>query len=172
MKKVIILSICLACLSVVAQDRYNNSDYNIFSCKNCPNRYFLATNSGVLNTPFGIRVGFFGKTGAYFGSRFGIGKIYHSDDGTTSRSKLFSFTTGLIKPILIKGDFSLHFFVGAGYGQWWGYRWDNWTKSGVEAEAGFMVSYKRAMLSFGGSVLNGSKTYATGDGTVGLGIRF
>lgn len=150
-----------------------NAFSNVFTCKDCMNKYFIATNSGVLNTPIGVRVGFLCKTGAYLGTRFGKGEVYHSDtDFTTTKTNLFSITTGLIKPVFIKNNFSVHAFAGAGYGQWWKYRWERWTKEGIEIEAGLMTSYKRCMINVSANMLNGSKTYATWDFTVGVGYRF
>lgn len=155
------------------ESKSSNNHYNIFSCKDCNNKYFIATNSGIKNTPLGIRIGFLCKTGAYIGARFGKGELYHSDsDFSTTKTKLSSLTAGLIKPVLIQGNFSVHVFVGAGYGQWWPYRWERWTKEGVEVEGGLMTSYKRFMLNVSANMLNGSKTYAIWDFTIGLGYRF
>ncbi len=163
-------------LSGFAQDSTENkSKYSAFSsfrCKDCKEKYFVSTNSGLLYTPLGLRVGFLGKKGAYLSGRYGEGTIYNSEANTTSETKLFSITTGLILPIYIKNRFTVHTYFGGGYGQWFDKRWDTWTKSGIEIEGGFMVSYKKISLSFGATVLNGERTYAIGDGTLGLGIRF
>jgi hypothetical protein len=153
----------------------NNNDFSLFNsfkCKDCSYKYFVSTNSGLLHTPVGLRAGFLGKKGFYLGSRYGNGTIYHAETNTTTEKKLFSITSGLILPIYIKNEFSVHTYFGVGYGQWFDKRWDTWTKSGVETEGGFIISYKRLSFSFGGTVLNGVKTYAIGDGTLGLGIRF
>lgn len=154
----------------------SNSSHNsckIFNCKDCSNKYFIATNSGIKNTPVGIRIGFLCKTGAYIGTRFGKGDLYHSDsDFSTTETTLFSITAGLIKPLFIKNDFSIRVFLGAGYGRWWHYRWERWTKEGCEIEGGLMTSYKRLMLNVSANMLDGYKTYATWDFTVGLGYRF
>lgn len=148
------------------------SAFNSFRCKDCKEKYFVSTNSGLLHTPLGLRVGFLAKKGVYLGGRFGLGTIFDSETNTTGITKLFSITTGLILPLYIRNRFSIHTYFGGGYGQWFDKRWNTWTKSGVEIEGGFMISYKRVSLSFGGSVLDGERTYATGDGTLGLGIRF
>jgi hypothetical protein len=172
----LVLLFGLFSLSGLAQDSTKNkNDYNVFSsfqCKDCREKYFVSTNSGLLHTPIGLRVGFLGKKGFYLGGRYGNGTIYNSEVNATTDTKLFSITTGLILPIYIKNRFSVHTYFGGGYGQWFDKRWDTWTKSGIEVEGGFMVSYKKVSLSFGATVLNGEKTYAIGDGTLGLGIRF
>jgi hypothetical protein len=176
MKKLLTLLFVLFSLSSFAQDSTrNNNDYNLFSsfkCKDCRYKYFVSTTSGLINTPIGLRVGFLGKKGFYLSGRYGNGTVYHSETNTTSKTKLFSFSTGLILPIYIKNNFSVHTYFGGGYGQWFNNRWDNWTKNGIEIEGGLMISYKRLSISLGGAVLNGQKTYAVGDGTVGLGFRF
>jgi len=163
-------------LAGLAQDSTESkNDFNIFSsfkCKDCSYKYFLSTNLGLLHTPIGLRVGFLGKKGFYLGGRYGNGTIYQSETQTTTETELFSITTGLILPLYIKNGFSVHTYFGGGYGQWFDERWDTWTKSGIEIEGGFMISYKRLSFSFGATVLNGEKTYAIGDGTLGLGIRF
>ncbi len=156
----------------LAQETPGTSDYNLFSCKDCINKYFVSTNSGVLNTPFGYKVGFLCKTGAYIGTRLGTGRVYQIESNSTSKTTLISVTAGIIRPVFIKDKFSMYAFIGGGYGQWWGYRWERWTKSGVEIEAGLMISHKRVILSLGANMLTGQKTYATGDGTIGLGYRF
>jgi len=156
-----------------AQESNISNSYNMFSCNNCSNKFFISSNSGIRNTPVGIKFGFICKTGAYIGTRFGKGELYNSDsDLSTIKTNLFSITAGLIKPVYIKNNFSLHVFAGVGYGQWWSYRWERWTREGYELEGGFMISYKRLMLNIGTNVLNGYKTYATWDFTTGLGYRF
>jgi hypothetical protein len=167
----LILSFTSISIFGMAQQTQEKS-YNIFDCKDCNNKFFISTNSGVLNTPIGLRVGFLCKTGAYIGTRFGEGKVYSPQTDQTKKTDLFSVTAGLIKPVFIKNRFSIHAFVGGGYGQWWDYRRDSWTKAGGELEGGLMVSYKRVMLNFSANVLLGEKTYATGDATIGLGYRF
>jgi len=164
-----IISIC----GFAQESTSSNNSYNMFGCKDCNNKFFITSNSGIRNTPLGIKIGFFCNTGAYIGTRFGKGELYNSDsDFSTVKSNLFSITTGLIKPVFIQNNFSLHVFAGVGYGQWWPYRWERWTKEGYELEGGFMVSYKRLTLNLGTNVLNGYKTYATWDFTTGLGYRF
>jgi hypothetical protein len=172
----LVLLFGLFSLSGFAQDSTKNkNDYNIFSsfrCKDCREKYFVSSNSGLLHTPMGLRVGFLGKKGFYVGGRYGHGTIYYSETNTTTETTLFSVTTGLILPVYIKNRFSVHTYFGGGYGQWFDKRWDTWSKSGVEIEGGFMISYKKVSLSFGATVLKAERTYATGDGTIGLGIRF
>ena len=155
------------------ESKSSNNSCIIFNCKDCSNKYFIATNSGIKNTPIGIRFGFLCKTGAYIGTRFGKGDLYHSDsDFSTTKTTLFSITAGLIKPLFVRNDFSFHIFLGAGYGQWWHFRWERWTKEGYEIEGGLMTSYKRFMLNVSANMLDGYKTYATWDFTIGLGYRF
>jgi hypothetical protein len=173
--KRIVLILNLGYISIVgfAQDaqRYS-ANYSLFNCHDCNNKYFVSTNSGILNTPVGLRIGFLCKTGAYIGSRFGKGEIYSVETDITKKTTLYSVTAGLIKPVLIHNKFSIHAFLGGGYGQWWDYRWLNWTKGGGEIEGGLMISYKKVMLNLSANILMGEKTYATGDATVGLGYRF
>jgi len=91
----------------------------------------------------------------------------------TISSDLFSVTAGIDKPLIVKDDFKLVMQLGMGYGQWWDYRWERWTKSGLEIEGGLMIQKKKSFLfSMTGNVLTGSKTYATGDFCVGLGYVF
>jgi hypothetical protein len=174
MKKVIlILNLGLISLLGYAQGSQNNTNnYNLFSCKDCTDKFFVSTNSGILNTPVGLRIGFLCKTGAYIGSRFGRGEVYDMPADKTTGTNLYSITAGLIKPVFIKNRFNVYAFAGAGYGQWWKHRWTSWTKAGGELEGGLMVSYRRIMLNMSANVLMGEKTYATGDATVGLGYRF
>ncbi len=171
-----ILLFGLSTLSGFTQDstKYKNN-YNFFhsfSCKDCREKYFVSTHSGLLHTPIGIRVGLLGKRGVYLGGRFGDGTIYYPEANTTKKTTLFSITTGLIFPVYIKDRFGVHTYVGAGYGQWFDDRWATWSKGGVEIEGGFMVSYKKVFVSFGGSILNAERSYTTGDATLGIGIRF
>ena len=175
MKRVILLLI-LGFLfdSGISQDSISsNNSYNIFSCKGHINKYFVASNSGIKNTPIGIRIGFLCHTGAYIGTRFGEGEIFYSEtDLSTTKTTLFSITGGLIKPVIIQNDFSIHAFFGAGYGQWWPYRKEEQTKDGYELEAGLITSYKRFILILSANMLDGYNTYATWDFTIGLGYRF
>lgn len=147
--------------------------YNIFDCSTSKNKFFVATNSGVSATPIGFRLGFLCKTGAYLGARIGKGEVYNmGTDQSTTKTTLFSITAGLIKPIYINDKFSTFVFLGGGYGQWWDYRHDSWTKDGYEIEGGIMLSYKKLMLNMSANVLNGYQTYATWDFTIGIGYRF
>lgn len=157
-----------------SQEQQNiDNSYNMFDCKGFNNKFFIASNSGIKNTPLGIRIGFLCRTGAFIGTRFGQGELYHSDsDYSTSTTTLFSITAGLIKPVYIQNDFGIHVFVGAGYGQWWPTRWEGWTKDGYEVEGGLITSYKRVIIILSTNMLNGYKTYATWDFTAGLGYRF
>ncbi len=166
------LTLCTALIMgfcVAQESNSNNEKYNLFSCKNAKNKYFVMTSSGVSNTPIGFKVGFLCNTGAYIGSRFGKGEV---EALTTEDTNLFSITAGLIRPVYVGKTTAIHMFAGAGYGQWWKSRRDHWTKEGYEIEAGLMISIHRFMFNIGGNVLNGNKTYATYDLTVGIGYRF
>jgi hypothetical protein len=158
-----------------AQEASSAPEYNAFKafrCENCTYKYFVSSNTGVFNTPFGYKIGFFGKTGGYLGARFGSGQVHNWETDVKTRENLFSFTAGLIRPLYVKNNVGIHAYLGAGYGQWFNNRRDSWTKSGYEIETGLMISYKRIMLSFGGAVLDGSRAYPKWDGTVGIGVRF
>ena len=171
---VLLLFICLTTLSF-AQSENGQKAYNVFKnfrCDNCTYRYFVSSNAGVLNTPLGYKIGIFGKTGAYLGARFGSGKIRNWETDSVAYTTLFSVTGGLIKPLYTNNNFSLHAYFGAGYGEWFNNRRDGWASSGYEIETGLMLSYKRIVLSLGGTVLDGSRSYPKWDGTVGLGVRF
>ncbi len=154
-------------------------DFSIFDNSKCPTKFFISTNSGIYNTPLGLRVGFMRRTGFYVGARFGQGIMFDyggSGEGSgeyqTGTTNLFSVTGGLIAPLYVKNSFSLHTFFGAGYGEWFPKRRESWTQGGYELEFGFMTTYKRVMLNFSANMLNGNKTYATWDATVGIGYRF
>lgn len=169
----LVLVINITCFAQENDKEIKSNSYNLFDCKNCENKLFIASSSGLQYTPIGIKIGFLCKTGAYLGTRFGQGKIYHSDsDYSTTTTTLFSITGGLIKPIYIKNKFSLYILFGAGYGQWWHYRWERWTKDGYELEGGLIISYNRIMINLNSNMLNGYKTYATFDFTLGVGYRF
>lgn len=174
-RSILVFLFGLLILPGCAQDvaaRRNFNAFTSFRCRDCSEKYFISTNSGVLHTPLGVRVGFLGMKGAYLGGRFGNGTVYHAENNTTTDTKLFSVTAGLMLPIFIQNRFSIHTFFGGGYGQWFDKRWTTWAKSGVEVEGGLMVSYKHVALSFGGTVLDTERMYATGDATMGLGVRF
>jgi hypothetical protein len=147
------------------------SDFTVFNPNNQPKEWFITTNSGILNTPVGLKVGFLSSPGLYVGFRLGIGKVYHSDsDLTTSHTNLYSVTAGLNLPLIRKADFKLLAQLGAGYGQWWGYRWERWTRSGYEIEGGLMMQKGNFLFNVTGNVLSGPKTYATGDLCAGVGF--
>lgn len=155
-----------------SQDPVNNNNYNLFDCKGCNHKYFVSTSSGIRDTPIGIKFGIICRTGAYVGIRFGSGEINPSDGGNSTKTTLFSITGGITEPVYINNDFNIYAFLGGGYGQWWPYRWEGWTREGYEIEGGFIISYKRFLLNLGTNMLDGYKTYATWDFTVGLGYRF
>lgn len=162
--------IVLALLSFCACAQTENSNYSVFNPRNMKKEFFIATNSGVLNTPVGLKIGFLSDPGLYVGFRHGIGKVYNSDsDLTTNATGLFSMTAGINKPLIIKGDFKLMAQFGVGYGQWWGYRWERWTRSGYELEGGLMLQKKNFLFNITGNYLGGPKTYPTGDLCVGIG---
>jgi hypothetical protein len=169
MKKIFIPIFVLLFIAASAQDQ--NTNYSIFNPTKMKKEFFITTNSGILNTPVGIKIGYLSNPGLYLGFRHGIGKVYHSDtDFTTTMTSLVSITGGMNLPLIVKNDFKLVAQVGAGYGQWWSYRWERWTRSGIEAEAGLMAKKKNFLFSVTGNVLNGQNTYATGDICVGIGF--
>jgi hypothetical protein len=168
MKQIALLTCIL--LSAVAYGQNESINYSVFNPKKLKKEFFISTNSGVLNTPIGLKIGFICDPGLYIGFRHGIGQVYNSDsDQTTNATNLFSITAGINKPLLIKGDFKLLAQVGAGYGQWWDFRWDHWEKSGYELEAGLMIQKKNFLFNITGNFLDGSRTYPTGDLCVGIG---
>lgn len=169
MKRILILFCFLLTLQVFAQyEEYYLTQYNISRPKK---EFFATTNSGVLNTPLGIKIGFIYKPGFYLGMRSGMGQVYHSDsDFATTSTYIFSITAGMTLPIFVKGDFKIVGQFGTGYGQWWKYRWERWTRSGVELESGFLIQKRNLLLNVTGNVLNGPRTYPTGDISVGIGF--
>ena len=169
--KYLILLTC-ALLSFASYGQQETSDYSIFNPRKFKKEFFIATNSGVLNTPVGLKIGFISHPGLYVGFRHGIGKVYNSDsDLTTNATHLYSITAGINKPLIIKGDFKLVAQLGVGYGEWWGFRWERWTKSGYEIEAGLMIEKKRFLFNFTGNLLNGTRAYSAGDLCVGIGYN-
>jgi len=168
--KTLILLVCLV-VSTTLFAQEEKTDYTIFNPNKVKKEFFITTNSGVLNTPVGLKIGFVGNPGLYLGVRHGIGEVYHSDsDLTTTNTNLFSFTVGTNFPLIKKNDFKLIGQVGAGYGEWWDFRWERWTTSGAEFEGGLMLQKKNFLFNISGNVLVGSKTYATGDLCVGVGF--
>jgi hypothetical protein len=166
----IILPTCLLfALTAYGQGESANYNYSVFP-KNFKKEFFISTNSGILNTPIGLKIGFIANPGVYVGFRHGIGKVYNSDSNlTTNATNLFSVTGGINKPLIMKGNFKLVGQFGAGYGQWWDFRWERWTKSGLELEAGLMVQKKNFLFSITGNLLAGDRTYPTGDLCLGIG---
>ena len=168
MKPLTLLACVLLSISTYGQDE--STDYTIFNPKNYQKEFFISTNSGVLNTPVGLKIGFISHPGVYLGFRHGIGKIYNSDSNlATNATNLYSITAGINKPLIIKGDFKLIAQFGAGYGQWWDFRWERWTKSGYELEGGLMIQKKNFLFNITGNFLNGNRTYPTGDLCLGIG---
>lgn len=167
--KYLTLSACvMLCLTAYGQDESTN--YSVFNARNFKKEFFIATNSGVLNTPVGLKIGYISFPGIYVGFRHGIGKVYNSDSNfATNATNLYSITAGINRPLIIKGDFKLVAQVGVGYGQWWGYRWERWTKSGYELEGGLMIQKKNFLFNISGNFLDGLRTYPTGDLCVGIG---
>jgi hypothetical protein len=169
MKNLLPLFLLVISTSLSAQEERAN--YTVFNPTKMPKDFFIVTNSGVLNTPIGLKVGFLSNPGLYIGLRHGLGEVYHSDtDLTTSGTNLVSITGGLSFPLLIKNDFSLIAQVGAGYGQWWRYRWERWIDSGYEIEAGLLIRKKNFLFNITGNMLDNVKTYPTGDICVGVGF--
>jgi hypothetical protein len=166
------LVICILIASTL-KGQSQNENYSIFNPTHMKKEFFMSTNSGVLNTPYGLKVGYLCNPGIYLGFRYGKGEIYNSEtDFKTVSSDLYSATVGINKALIIKKDFKLVAQLGMGYGQWWDYRWESWTKSGYEIEAGLMIQKKRFLLNMTGNLLNGTKTYATGDFCLGIGYVF
>ena len=177
MRVLVIIILVLSFIGVNAQssesaDTTKNS-YSIFDCNDFTKNYFIMSNSGIRYTPYGLKVGFACKTGMYLGFRYGKGELYHSETSLdTTNTNLFSITGGIIKPIIIKDKFNLSIQVGAGYGQWWDYRWERWTKEGYELEGGFLIAYDKVIITLTFNMLDGYKTYATHDFSIGIGYRF
>jgi len=147
--------------------------YNIFSCGKSKKHLFITTNSGLRYTPLGIKIGYGCKTGFYLGTRLGTGEVYHSDtDHSTSKTTILSITGGLTRALIINKKFNLSFQLGGGYGTWWDYRWERWTNEGYEIEAGFLISYSHIIMTLTYNFLDGYKTYATHDFSLGIGYRF
>ncbi len=146
-------------------------EYSVFNPSNMDKEYFISTNSGILKTPYGIKIGYISNPGIYMGFRYGKGKEW--EYGQESKStNLYSIVVGLTKPLIIKNDFSLVAELGLGYGQWWDDRRVSWTKSGIELEGGLMMKKKHFLLSLTGNWLNGGRTYSTGDLCLGVGYVF
>lgn len=138
-------------------------------------RYFISTNSGLQNTPVGFRIGVLDRMGGYIGARFGKGNKYEEDrfnNVEVTEATLFAASVGLIFPIHIRNTTKFHTYCGIGYGKWF----DRLSKSGqtmgVEVEGGFMLSYRKLMVSLGGVLLTGDGNSPRGDMTVGVGFRF
>jgi hypothetical protein len=163
MKTLILLLCFFVCSQVTAQPENRPATP--------PRDFFITTNSGVLNTPMGLKIGFVSRPGLYLGIRTGIGEVYHSDsDLTTTQTTLYSFTTGFNLPVFSKGDFTLIAQFGAGFGHWWSYRWERWTATGFELEGGLMARKKNFLFNITGNVLAGEKTYPAGDLCLGVGF--
>ncbi len=158
----------------VSHEEILSDDYTIFDCSD-NYKYFITSTSGVFATPIGVKIGVLGNIGAYCGIRYGRGEKVSQDSvdfGSIYQTNLFSFTAGFTKPIFIKNNFALYGFVGAGYAQWFKYRFSNWTKEGYELEGGFIMSYKRFVFNISANMLDGYKAYADKDFCFGFGYRF
>ncbi len=153
-----------------AQDN-SDIEYSIFNPTNMPKQYFISTNSGILTTPIGIKIGYICNPGIYLGLRYGQGVEWEYGQETTS-TILFSIVGGITKPLIIKNDFSLVAQLGLGCGEWWDSRRVGWTKSGYEIEAGLLIKMKHFMFNLTGNLLSGSKTDAIGDLCLGIGYVF
>ena len=177
MRVILIIILIFGFIGVKAQTSekvvLDKNSYSMFDCKNFKRNYFIMSNSGIRYTPYGLKIGFACKTGMYVGFRYGEGKLYHSDTSLdTTNTNLFSITGGIIKPIIIKDKFNVSIQIGAGYGQWWDFLWERWTKEGYELEGGFLVAYDKVIMTLTFNMLNGYKTYATHDFSIGIGYRF
>lgn len=169
MKKLIIPFFVLLVTPLFAQ--LENHESSALDSGNPGKDFFITTNSGAFNTPVGLKIGFLGKPGFYLGFRHGIGDVYHSDsDLSISDTYLYSITGGVSLPLYARNNFKLCAQMGAGYGEWWKHRWERWTNSGVELEAGLFAQKGNFLFSATGNVLQGSKTYPTGDFCVGIGF--
>jgi hypothetical protein len=139
-------------------------------------KYFISTNSGLLNTPIGFRVGVLNKKGCYIGTRFGKGYKYEDDAFSpamkVTEATLFSATAGLILPISIRNNFKVHTYLGIGYGKWFDRPSKNGQTVGGEFEGGLILSYQKLMINLGGNVLAGDGNSPKGDLTLGVGFRF
>lgn len=138
-------------------------------------KYFISTNSGILSTPVGFRIGFLDKMGSYLGMRFGSGYKYEEDvrQGLkVTKATLFAANAGLIIPITSKHAFKVHTFLGLGYGKWFDRLSQNGQTVGVEVEGGLMFSYRKFLINASGNLLTGDGKPAKKDVTVGLGFRF
>ena len=161
----------IICPQINFAQENSDIDYSVFNPNNMPKQYFISTNSGVLNTPYGIKIGYICNPGIYLGFRYGKGEEWEYGAETTS-TNLFSIVGGLTKPLIIKNDFSLVAQLGLGYGEWWDSRRESWTKSGYEIEAGLLLKKKHFLFNLTGNALNGDRTYATGDLSLGIGYVF
>jgi hypothetical protein len=138
-------------------------------------KFFIATNSGLKNTPFGLRIGLFDKVGGYIGTRFGSGHKYKENKILTSvkvtKTTLFGANAGFIFPIATQRAFKVHTFLGLGYGNWF----DRLSKSGqtlgVDFEGGLILSYHKFMVNFGGNILMGDGNSPKSDINAGIGFK-
>lgn len=168
MKYLILLAYVLLSITTYGQDE--SANYSIFNPKNDKKEFFISTNSGVFCTPVGLKIGFISNPGVYVGFRHGIGEVYNSDsDFATNATNLYSITAGINKPLIIEGNFKLIAQLGAGYGQWWDFRWERWTNSGYELEGGLMILKNNFIFNISGNLLHGTRTYPTGDLCLGIG---
>jgi|GEM_PF-1147617 hypothetical protein len=139
------------------------------------NKYFIATNSGILETPVGFRIGILDRMGGYIGTRFGKGYKYDEDGRggiEATEATLFSVSAGLIFPVAVKNTFKVHSFFGIGYGKWFDRPSQNGQTMGIELEGGLMLSYQKFLVNLGGVLLTGDGNSPRGDMTVGVGFRF
>ncbi|MCT4590364.1 MAG: hypothetical protein N4A71_21225 [Carboxylicivirga sp.] len=164
------LTVIILTQNVFGQNN-QNSENSVFNPKGMDKEFFISTNSGILKTPYGIKIGYICNPGIYLGFRYGTGEEWEYDEETKS-TNLYSIVAGLTKPLIIKNDFSLVAQLGLGYGQWWDSRRVSWTKSGIELEGGLMMKKKHFLANLTGNWLNGSKTYSTGDLCLGVGYVF
>ena len=166
--------ICLLLITTSSLKAQTPKDhYTVFNPNGMEKEFFMSANSGILKTPVGIKIGYICNPGLYLGLRFGKGSVYNSDsDLRTIPASLFSITAGITKPLIIDNDFKLVMQLGLGYGEWWDFRWERWTKSGIEGEGGIMLQKKRLLFSVTGNVLTGDRTYPTGDFCLGIGYVF
>ncbi len=170
LKLAVFITVIILSQNVLGQEK-QNVEYSVFNPNDMDKEYFISTNSGILKTPYGIKIGYICNPGIYLGFRYGKGEEWEYGEETKS-TNLYSIVAGLTKPLIIKNDFSLVAQLGLGYGQWWDSRRVSWTKSGIELEGGLMMKKKHFMFNLTGNVLNGDRAYATGDLCFGIGYVF
>lgn len=159
-------------VSLTLKGQNTSKDYTIFNPTQMKKEFFI-TNSGTLNTPIGIKIAILVILDYILD--LDMAKEKYTTPTVIQRQFHLIYIQqwgGVTKPLIIKNDFKLIAQLGLGYGQSWDYRWERWTKSGYEIEAGLMVQKRRFLLNLTGNLLNGNKKHATGDFCIGVGYVF